>query len=173
MTSQIGSITSAKLRFIWAMSERVPEIGELTWGGTHDGKTLAGDCDSRRVWDRSNRGCTHKSRGRGYCYRWVAPRARERHNKRKPEVAADRFPAPVGRGPRKSGSSPRRCRGSAPDTKHGQTAWRPPVSFLSAPASRRPRTIHRPIRYMPLPREREFAFPALRWSMTLALWYCR
>ena len=31
------------------------------------------------------------------------------------------------------------------DTKHRQTAWRPPVSaFVPAPASRRPRTVHRP-----------------------------
>jgi len=95
--------------------------------------------------------CTHvqRSRGRGYCFRRGEPRARAngRHNKRKPEVAADRFATPLGRGPRKSRqlveALPRH--GTAPDTKHSQTAWRPPVSFVSAPASRRPRTIHRPI----------------------------
>lgn len=38
----------------------------------------------------------------------------------------------------------RRAAAAASDTKHGQTAWRPPVSFVPAPASRRPRNVHRP-----------------------------
>lgn len=97
-------------------------------------------------WERqSNRTHVQRSRGRGYCFRRGEPCARacRRHNKRKPEVAADRFAAPLGRGPRKSRqlveALPRH--GTASDTKHSQTAWRPPVSFVSAPASRRPRRI--------------------------------
>lgn len=81
-------------------------------------------------------------------------RAHGRHNKRKPEVAADRFwPRSVvdleKAAARRDAAAARH--GTAPDTKHGQTAWRPPVSFLPTPASRRPRTIHRPIRYRVAP----------------------
>lgn len=122
---------------------------------THDGRTLAGDCDSRRAWDRfESRTYTQLAGARLLLSPGCTPRARA---SQQTEAGSGRgsILAPVGRGPRKSGSSPRRCRGTAPDTKHDQTAWRPPVSFLPAPASRRPRTTHRPIRYMPLPRERE------------------
>lgn len=126
---------------IRTMSTRVTEVGELTRGGSSRWrKDSQRRCDSRGV--RDNR-IAQRLRGRGYCFCWGEPRARAsgRHNKRKPEVAADRFAAPLGRGPRKSRqlveALPRH--GTAPDTKHSQTAWRPPVSFVSAPASRRPR----------------------------------
>lgn len=127
---------------------------------------------------QSNRTHVQRSRGRGYCFRRGEPRARgcRRHNKRKSEVAADRFAAPLGRGPRKSRqlveALPRH--GTASDTKHSQTAWRPPVSFVSAPASRRPRRYYPstdPTIYAAPPWES--AFPASSWSMTRVLWYRR
>lgn len=85
---------------------------------------------------------------------------RRHNNNRKPEVAAtDRFGRQTGRGPRISGTS--RCCRAALDAKHGQTAWRPPVSFVPAPASRRPCTVHRPSPrtscIAPLPRQRVLA----------------
>lgn len=84
---------------------------------------------------------------------------------------------PLGRGPRKSRqlveALPRH--GTAPDTKHCQTAWRPPVSFVSAPASRRPLGRYYPstdpaIRRSPV---RARVPTDSSWSMTLVLWYRR
>lgn len=90
------------------------------------------------------------SRGRGYCWGASARTGVTTNGSRKwPRIDS---------GPGRSWTSKKRQlaetlprHGTAPDTKHGQTAWRPPVSFLPTPASRRPRTIHRPIRYHAAP----------------------
>lgn len=56
----------------------------------------------------------------------------------------------------------RRAAAAASDTKHGQTAWRPPVSFVPAPASRRPpRYVHRPDRPRPTDRRALSSVPFL------------
>jgi len=68
----------------------------------------------------------HRSREGSRGYRWGAPRVRA-SQQTEAGSSDGSILAPVGRGPRKSGGpTTRRCRG----TKHGQTAWRPPVSFL-------------------------------------------
>lgn len=87
--SQLLGFTGRNLSTLyrWHSSGAWRKFRELTCGVAHDG----GKTRERQ----SNRTHVERSRGRGYCYRRAGVnRARGRHNKRKPEVAADRFEQP-------------------------------------------------------------------------------
>lgn len=86
---------------------------------------------------------THEEEGLRWRSCWRRPgTAWHAASQQSETAAADRFGRPVVDLERAS----RRAAAAASDTKHGQTAWRPPVSFVPAPASRRPRNVHRPNR---------------------------
>lgn len=132
---------------------RVTEVGAgLHAGVAHDGGKTRGGCARFSRGLRDNR-IAHMYKGRGgggYCFRRGEPRARACGASQQTEAGSGRGSI---RSPARSWTSKKPAarrsaaaarlgsarHGTAPDTKHSQTAWRPPVSFVSAPASRRPR----------------------------------
>lgn len=152
---------------------RVGNRRELTCASSRWWNTRAQIMKDSRITHMHTYTYARMSRGRGEVIAGVLPRARA---SQQTEAGSGRgsILAPVGRGPRKSGSSPRRCRSTARHPTRSTARLRGDHLWASYRRRRRDAHVLSIDRFATVslaPARGCFSAPS--WSMTLALWYRR